>query len=306
MSRKLQLLFLCALILLFVGPVSSIAGNELPVSSPFFRPYEGDFSIEMGVGYKAQSSRLTIPALDSARETMSKEASTGVALNYGVTEYFSIGVSGKFMADQDYSLIQSGPAFAGNPGSNSRNQGFYDAGVQLGLRMLGTRTDEWFVNLDMGFLPGLADANNFLFSWPHNQYLAGITLGRNIEAWSFGILSAMQYYAPSALDKSDEKNNQLLSNSQLFVQVDFASLYVRTSAGVVKFLDSRSNENALKKKIFPTGQVEMGFPFTDTCVLSARLSYVAGAQGEMTVAGFNAFLVAQPIWMGSVSVVVAF
>lgn len=306
MNRNLQLLLFSLLVLLLVQPVVSIAGNELPVSSPFFRPYEGDFALELGAGYKVQSSRLAIPVLDSARDTVSKEVSTGVALNYGVTEYISIGVSGKYMADQDYSLRQSGVAFAGNSGSASRNQGFYDAGFQMGVRMLGTRTGEWFVNLDMGFLPGITDANNFLFSWPHNQYLAGITIGKNVDSWSFGILSATQYFAPSALDKSDEKNDQLLSNNQIFVQADFDSLYLRASAGMVKFLDSRSNENTLKKKVFPTGQIEIGFPFSDTCALSTRLTYVAGAQGEMSVAGFNASLVAQPIWMGSVSVIVAF
>ncbi|HMV37351.1 MAG TPA: hypothetical protein PKD60_15730, partial [Turneriella sp.] len=73
MSRKFSLLFFCLLVLFFVEPVLSVAGNELPVSSPFFRPYEGDFSLELGVGYKTQSSKLTIPTLASARETVSNE-----------------------------------------------------------------------------------------------------------------------------------------------------------------------------------------------------------------------------------------
>lgn len=296
----------CLLLLLCSAELSAIAGNELPVSSPFFRPYEGNFSLELGAGYKAQSNRLTIPALASVRDNVTKEASTGVALNYGVAEFFSLGVSGKFMAEQDYTLAQSGAAFAGNPGSSSSNRGFYDAGFQLGLRLLGTRTEEWFVNVDLGFLPGIQDSNNFLFSWPHNQFLGGLLVGKNLADWSFGVSATAQYYSPSDVDKSDDKNNQLLSNSQLFVQADLDILYIRLSGGAVKFLDSRSNENGLKKKLFPTGQVEVGLLFSDACALSARMAYIAAAQGEMSVAGFNATLVADPIWLGSLSVLTTF
>jgi hypothetical protein len=303
---KQKLLGFCVCTLLLTGQAWPVAGNELPVSSPFFRPYEGDFSLEWGVGYKFQSSSLAIAALDSARETATKELSTAMALNYGLSESFYLGVSGKYMLYQDYRLTQSGVAFVGKPGANLINQGFYEPGFHLGARLLGTRSEEWFINLDLRFQPGLNDANNAYFSVPNNQYQASMLIGRDFEAWAIGIVSVMQYYSPSALDTNGERNDQVLSTSEVFAQVNADFLYLRASAGIVKFLDRRSNESAVKKKTFPTGQLEIGFPFTDTCVLSTRLSYVAGAQDTMKVAGFDASLVAQPVWVGSASVVVAF
>ncbi len=297
---------LLAVTLRLAEPLFAVAGNELPVSSPFFKPYEGDFLLELGMSYKIQSSTLTLPALSSTRETRTKESATGFALTYGIAEYFSMGVSGKYMADQNYSIAQSGIAFAGNPGTQSRNKGFYDPGFQLGIRALGTRTEEWFFNIDLGFVPGIKDSNNFLFSWPNDQYLAGLLVGKDFGQWSVGLISTAQYYAPSSLDKSDEKNNQLLSNNQMFVQLDCELLYIRLSGGTVKFLDKASNENAVKKKFFATGTAELGLPFSEQSALSARLTYVSGAEGELSVAGFNATLTAQPIWMVSLSVLTAF
>jgi hypothetical protein len=251
-------------------------------------------------------TKITIPALASARETLSKEVASSVVLQYGITESFSLGISGKYMIDQDYQTVQSGIAFAGDPGKSSHNQGFYDVGFQLGLRILGTRTEEWFVNLDLGFLPGIVDSNNFLFTTPNNQFLSRLIVGKDNGSWSTGVQANVQYYAPSVHDKGDEKNNQLLSSSLLFTQIDSDSLYVRLSAGVVKFLDSRSNENAVMKQFFPAAQTEIGFPFSDTCVLSARMIYVAGAEGDIAVGGFNARLTARPFIAGSLSLLTRF
>lgn len=306
MIRYTVIFFTCLSTLIAAGRVSAVPGNELPVSSPFFRPYEENFFLALRTYYTVQSTRLTIPTFDSVSETRSKEISTGATLTYGVTEHFSIGVLGKYMINQDYRVTRSGVAFTGNPGEASRNAGFYDAGFQAVLRLLGTRTEEWFFDIEAGFLPGLKDRNNFRFTLPHNQYIAVITIGKNTEVFSYGIVSVIHYYSPSALDTENEKNNQVLNNSQFLVQIDFGSMYLRVSAGAIKFLDRRSNENAVKKQFFPAGQFEIGFPFDETCALNMNLTYVSGAKGELNIAGLTAPLVAQPVWIGSAAVLFTF
>lgn len=119
-------------------------------------------------------------------------------------------------------------------------------------------------------------------------------------------MTRVEYYAPSALDSDDVKNDQLQSNKQFFLQTDVEGVYIRLAAGAFKFLDRRSNDNAVKNKFFAIGQVEAGILFTESSMLRARLGYVAVTQGEMSVAGFNATLVAEPTYLGSLSVLTTF
>lgn len=139
--------------------------------------------LELGAGYQIQASKFAIPTLDSTRENVNTETLLGAALHFGVTEFFPVGVSGKFMADQAYRLKQSGIAFAENSDSVSHNQGFYDAGFQMGLRLFGTRTEEWFVDVELGFIPGVQDSNNFLLFIPMTGFWVVYS---SAEIWSFG------------------------------------------------------------------------------------------------------------------------
>lgn len=245
---------------------------------------------------------MAIPEISSSREATVRESFTAMTLLYGITENFTIGLIGKYMWQRLERIEHRGPAFADNPGSSSHDSGFYDPGFVLGTRLLGTRSEEWFVNLDFAFTPGLRDANNFKFTWPQNQYTARMVVGSNNPNWSYGLLLFTQFYDSSELDKDNQKNNQIFGSGQLFFQFDIDGLFFRCSAGAVKFLDSQSNKNAIKRQFFPTASAELGILLSDAAALSAGVTYVAGARGDLEVAIFTANLEVTPIWQGTVAI----
>lgn len=300
--RIVQRVCRCFFVFLPALPIHSAPGDELPVNSPFFKPYEGDFFIEIANSYQTQNSRLAIPAISSSREVALRESFTTLALLYGVTENFTIGFIGKYMWQRLERIEHKGLAFAGNPSSSSRDSGFYDPGFVLGVRFWGTRSEEWFVNMDFSFIPGLRDANNFKFTWPQNQYTARMAVGSNNPNWSYGLLLLTQFYDSSELDTDNQKNNQILGSGQLFFQFDVEDLFIRCAAGTIKFLDSHSNKNTIKRRFFPTASAELGILLSDAAALSAGITYVAGARGDLEIAIFTANMEATPIWQGTVAI----
>lgn len=276
-------------------------GDELPVNSPFFKPYEGNFFIDIATSYRTQDAKVTIPVLSSSLETATREAFTAMTLLYGVTENFTVGILSKYMWQYRERAAYSGIAFAGNPGSSSLNNGFYDLGFALGFRFLGTRSEEWFINLDVAFLPGLRDSNNFKFTWPQNQYAANMVVGTNTANWSYGLTFFAQFYDSSPLDKDNEKNNQITSSAYAFVQAELDGAFVRLGAGIFKFLDAASNRNAVRRNFFPAAVMEWGLLLSESAAISAKLTYFSGTRGDLEVGPFTANFVATPVWQGTLS-----
>ncbi|GAB4440095.1 MAG: hypothetical protein OHK0011_22600 [Turneriella sp.] len=276
------------------------------MSNPFFRPYEGEFFLEWGFGYKRELFSAAIPALSSSQKTLSKEVASTLSLSYGITESWALGVMGKYMIDQNYSVMQSGIAFAGNPGVAEHNRGFYDAALMMSFRFLGTRTEEWFANLDLAFFPGIKDKNNFRFTVPNDQYLGVLMLGKDFEDYALGLLSTAQYFAPSALDTENRKNNQFLIVSQVFIQGKLDLFYTRLAGGAAKFLDRASNDSPVKEKFLPVAQAEIGIAFDEKTALGARLVYVGGVRGETRAGNFDVSVAIEPMWQGSLTIMTAF
>lgn len=284
--KKIIIILLIAATPVFCDDEAGEETGELSLTSPFYLPYAEEFTVEGGIAVYSRGTKIELLSLSGTRETSSKAGYAALTARYGFTDRIALGVFAKYMIRQDFAQTQTG-VLAASPAIRSTNNGFYDIGFSLSARLLGTRREEWYLNVEAAFAPGIRDNNNFSFSYPNNQYVSKLSFGRGVGDWTFGVIGSVLYYQSSSYDTTNEKNDETMGAAQLLLQYDFPRFYFRLSPGVVKFLDNRSNTDALKKKVFPAGTVELGFPLSDDSLLSAGLLVVPSQSANSSSGGTN-------------------
>lgn len=270
-------------------PLFAQSGFSLPVFNPFFQPAAGDFLLQAElVSYKQESQKVNFPPqavagvafpVQASTEMNTKSFSTEAALRYAFTDYFIVGASGKYMIDRSDKQTSSS-SFAAAATTEKTSSGFYDPGFLLGGRFLGTERDQTFLDAEFSFSPGIQDANNASFTKPNNSYGAQIGIGRNSGEFTYGTVLVFRHWQDSAADTSDTLNNHTIAGGAVFMQWDFEDFFVRVSAGGFKWVDSASNNSALRRQVTPTASLRLGFPLSEDVVMSALFEYTFPVSAE--------------------------
>ena len=247
--------------------------EQLKVSNIAYLPYAGDFFIRSEWSYENSSSRTEFPAQTLPNSTVWPAASisapktqyyTELSLKYGVTDRVALGAAGRYML-----LSQTATNYEGGAGlpasTSSENNGFYQPALNISARLLGTRSNEWFVNLEGRFQPGLT--NGSPVASPQDSFIS--ILGAGLNAGDFtGMLVLYGGYTSPKTVSGISYNETKISGVQAMLQLDFDDFYLRPIGGFVKFFDAASENNVILRQVQPFIRGELGFPVGESSVLN--------------------------------------
>lgn len=253
--------------------------QELKLTSPFYRPYEGDWVVRTLFSQNSQSYAIDRQSPVGSKTTNKNDDHSQLSLAYGMTDTLVIGVSAKYMFQQQYNETNTG-SFASKPDTSSTNSGFYDPTFNLIACLLGKMRDEWALLLQFAFTPGIQDSNNFLFSYPNNQYLTSLLFGRNFGDFNFGVSLADQYYQNSSADTNNVKNDQQIVATGFVAQYDITDFYLRATGGFSEYVDQRSLNDPTRQQVTPSASGEIGYLCSDDFLISANISWTSAVTGS--------------------------
>jgi len=258
------------------------AKEELNLRSPFYRPYAGDWIARMQGQYTSQNFSMNLTFPQGSKSTQTDDYSSILTLGYGITNRISTAVSAKYTFAQPYNETNTG-VLAAKGDEHSAKSGFADPTISLTGRLWGTMRDEWTLNVDVAFAPGITDANNFRISTPNNRFAASLLFGRNFSNFTLGVQESFSYYQDSTVDTTNQKNGQQILASALLAQYDFFNFYFQVTGAMINFVDTRSQSDALRKRPLANFGGTLGFECSDNLLVSTNFSWTSGVQGQGTL-----------------------
>jgi len=248
----------------------------LKVSSPAYLPYAGDFFFRNDWTYENTSSRTEFPMQTLPNSTVWPAATisapkteyyTELSFKYGLTDRVSLGAGGRYMLRSQAETKYEGGA--GLPASTStEGNGLYQPTVAATFRLLGARSNEWYLNVEGRFQPGMSSGPAFASAQNTFVGLAG-------GGWNSGDFTCMlALYGGYSAAKSVNGINYAerdIAGGQLMMQFDFEDFYLRPVGGFMKFFDSTSESNPILRQIQPFVKGEVGFFVGEDTVLSAAV-----------------------------------
>lgn len=286
--RKFALFLICIFFFAVSGAFAQeyegedYAGEDLPLSNPFYQPYAGDFYVETGLGYHLLKTQAAFNNVNYN----SKESNISSTLNvkYGITDRFIAGVSTDVLIQNDFEESLSG-AIPNPSNTSATERGLVQPSISMLGRLLGTRREDWILDIQGQFRLGNKDSKNYQVFFPNNEIDAQIGLGSNSGNWTYAITSHIQYWQFSSLDTKNDKNDKVATATQLQLQYDFSIFYIRSGGGVIKYLDQRSASSPILSKALAVFSAELGIVPSDGLVINASASFVPGTSGTGVFSG---------------------
>lgn len=272
-SRKLLLLVLFLPMAIFSQTETD--AYEWTLASPFYTAYADDWVVKLETVARQQGYDVNFSLTDAEKTTRKTEVFSELSLTYGIFESLAVGTTAKAMFQQK--TVETATGFLKNtPLQNTTENGFYDPSFFVTTRLLGTMQNEWTLNVQLAFAPGIEDPNNGKLSTPNNRYLAALLFGKDWRSWSFGTMAIFQYHQKTTSPRGKDQNDQQTLAPNVFIQYDIGSLYFRSNTGVSLFLDSASRENPIRRNTFLLVGGELGLLAADNFLVKLGLQWTSG------------------------------
>ncbi len=263
-----------------IGGAFAASGEKLEISNLSYEPYAGDLYVRNEWSYEYMSSRTELPAQtaniggtpvnwpQASIESPKKKIYTELMAKYGIADWLNIGLSGRYMLEQNSATTYQGGLNLG-PSTSASGSGFYQPYFSLGFRFAGTEKEDWYLNLELRYQPGLRN-NNAGISSPQDTYIALCGLAANSGNWTYGVALYVGYSQPTNYNGVSYTEFDV-GGAQGMLQYDFLPFYIRGSIGALKFFDSTSQSNPILKQSQPFLRAELGLLINESTVLNALL-----------------------------------
>lgn len=260
---------------MFVDATSLFADEDdepLKISNPAYLPYAGDFFFKNDWSYEHSSSSTEFPTQTLASSATWPAATisapktlyfTEFSLRYGITDRISLGAGGRYMLRSQTATNYEGglnlPA-----SSSSDSSGFYQPMLTAAARLLGARSNEWYVNFEGRFQPGMPNGSSV--ASPQNTFVSILGAGWNSAEWTFTAVFYGSHTAATTVNGTNYTDTDIVGG-QLMLQYDFEDFYFRPVGGVFKLVDATSESNPILRQAQPFVRGELGVFITDTSLL---------------------------------------
>lgn len=118
---------------------------------------------------------VTLPA--GASETSSNSFLLAGGFAYALHDRFNLGLSLLYLASQSNSTHATGSLSSLNVTSTST--GIYNPRITAIGRLLGLGADDWFLDIEAMFLPGIKSNDRKAFAYPNDETGVQIRFGKN-------------------------------------------------------------------------------------------------------------------------------
>lgn len=294
--KKIHLPSLLLVVVCGSGGLSAAPGEKLEVSNFMYEPYAGDLYVRNEWAYEYSSSRTELPAQvvniggtpvnwpQASIESPKKKVYTELMAKYGIADWLSIGFGGRYMLEQKTATSFEGGLNLG-PNTSASGSGFYQPNFSLGFRFAGTEKEDWYLNFELRYQPGMRNDNTNIAS-PQDTYIALAGLAANSGNWTYGLASYVGYSQPINYNGVSYTEFDI-AGGQGMLQYDFMPFYVRGIAGALKFFDATSQNNPILKQFQPFVRGEFGVLMNDSTVFNAMLDCKLPLSAGMNTNGIS-------------------
>ncbi|MBV6493663.1 MAG: hypothetical protein LDLANPLL_01686 [Turneriella sp.] len=267
-------------------------GNfPLEVANVAYSPYAGEFLIKSEWLYEYSLSYIHLPTQmvglaswpDAEIRSPKDQYFTELTLKYGITDRISLATSGKYLLSLQESTTNRG-GFGLPADTSSEKSGFERTTVGVAGRILGTRSDEWYLNVEGRFQPGIK--NGSAVTSPQDAYIGIVGAGWNSGDFTC-VLAAYGAHAPSTSSKGVEYRRSDAVAGELIFQFDFEDLYLRPAFGMLKLVDSTSQDNPILRQAQTYLRGDFGFYVGESTVLNIGVDRKFPLSAQMAMGPLN-------------------
>lgn len=279
-----------------VIPVASDGDRaaQLSVSNPFFMAYKNQWYFELDTVEQRYTNRISlaaqtvsgIPFPASTAESRSIDTRLGGEVRYGITDRIIAGVRGNYLVDREGFSTYTGIFSSSTTTSTTPKSGFMNPSLGLVGRLLGTKRDEWYVDLIGTYTPGIKSSDKNALTNPAANYDAGLALGRNAGPLTIGI-NAIVSYSPETTYNGFTYRSTTAILSEGIVQYEFGQAFINALVGLVKYVDPNSANDPLSGKVRTFLAVQMGVNVTQNLFAKASFGWLMPVSAETTSSGLT-------------------
>jgi len=263
--------------------------NRLPITNPFFLPYQNQFFAELqggwqrfstSVGFPQQTiSGLTYP--ESSSKTTWDAVRMGAAIGYGLHDRLTLGVELLYLASEKSQTTSTGIF---TPSSNNTSPGFYNPRLSGLVRLLGLNRNDWFIDAGFFYMPGIASSDKNAFANPKPEIEGRLRLGRNAGAWTAGVAVALAYSFETTQNGVTYRSNTTLVTEGI-IQYGADKYFAEAGVGLIQYVDQKSANDPLNGKMRTMVHFGIGNRFSENLYAKVTVGWLMPISADYRESG---------------------